>query len=184
MNNHTKKIIFFAYFIGFILSTSLLSTAVPILNYFVIPFIFHFVRKTNLKENMAFIVLYIILQLLIASSSFLTFVFSLFENLILFCCVILINLFKKYFKTITPFLFTYYFVTINLFTLLIVLFIFEYILPSLTLLQLIQVETQLQAFLWVLLISHSILLFYISHLISLLSQRIEKRIEGIMHEIS
>jgi hypothetical protein len=181
--NHTRKIIFFAYFIGFILSTSLLSTAVPILNYFVIPFIFHFVKKTKLKENMAFITLYIILQLLIASSSFISLVFTLYESMVLLFCVLLINLFKHYVKTITLFLFTYYFVTINLLTLIIILLIFEYILPTLSLLQIIQVESQLQAFLWFLVLSHTILLFFVSRMISLFSLKIENRLEVIMQEI-
>lgn len=119
--NKTKAMIFKSYIIGFIVSVSLLQAVLPLISMMIVPLLFSYVHNSKFKENMNFLIIYIVAQSIMSMASMFHFLLSLYENSLLIIFVILLNLMKRKIKDFRFVLFSYYYLSINiLFSILVI----------------------------------------------------------------
>ena len=179
--SHTKKIVINAYLIGFIISTSLLFATIPLLDLLLVPFIFYYTIHFRFKSNITLIVIFISIQLLISSHSLFVFVFTVYENSLLFFYVLVINLFKPICHNLTLFLFAYFFITTNLLTLIFVVAVLSSLglhIPPSSIVS--SILTKYGIFILIFIMVYAVNLLVISSKINFCIDRIEKHFKAIL----
>lgn len=104
----TRQLVYRSYFIGFLISASLLTPSLPFMGLIIVPFLFHLIIHTSIRVNLCVIILYSLLEILLALGSPFLFLLSLIEQGVLFLFTLMINGFKKWFRNLAIILYGYY----------------------------------------------------------------------------